>query len=107
MFVNFPHAGTTVFFIGQGTGAIWLDNVVCTGNEARLYDCQNTGIGVHNCSHFEDVGIRCQRKQLCVCFSFTLITPNTQQEVRLRYWFIHLSSIIHTFTELNNCNTQQ
>ena len=58
---NFP-IGATAFslaFFGQGTGAIWLDNVVCTGNETRLYDCQNTGIGVHNCSHFEDVGIRC------------------------------------------------
>ena len=62
-------------FFGQGTGAIWLDNVVCTGNETRLYDCQNTGIGVHNCSHFEDVGIRCLTEckkrtsttQLCLC----------------------------------------
>ena len=58
---NFP-TGATAFslaFFGQGTGAIWLDNVVCTGNETRLYDCQNTGIGVHNCSHFEDAGVRC------------------------------------------------
>ena len=51
--------GATVFSLGQGTGVIWLDNVVCTGNETRLYDCQNTGIGVHNCSHIEDAGVRC------------------------------------------------
>ena len=60
--INFP-TGATAFslaFFGQGTGAIWLDNVVCTGNETRLYDCQNSGIGVHNCNHDEDAGIRCQ-----------------------------------------------
>ena len=66
--------GATAFsfaFFSQGTGAIWLDNVVCTGNETRLYDCQNTGIGVHNCSHFEDAGVKCQRKQLRDHFNTT------------------------------------
>ena len=61
---NFPTGATAISFdlFGQGTGTIWLDNVVCTGNEARLYDCQNTGIGVHNCSHIEAAGVRCQIK---------------------------------------------
>ena len=51
---------------------------MCTGNEIRLYDCQNTGIGVHNCSHFEDVGVRCltECKQLSsttqLCLSLTI-----------------------------------
>ena len=62
------HTGATAFIFGQGNESIWLDSVVCTGNETRLYDCQNTGIGVHNCSHFEDVGVRCQRKQLYIQF---------------------------------------
>ena len=45
---------------GQGTGSIWLDQVACTGTEATLAACPANPIGIHNCSHFEDAGVRCQ-----------------------------------------------
>ena len=44
---------------GQGSGQIWLDDVACTGTEARLLDCTARPIGTHNCNHNEDAGTRC------------------------------------------------
>ena len=43
---------------GQGSGAIVLDNVACTGLEEKLVDCpydRHTA----DCYHYEDAGIRC------------------------------------------------
>ena len=34
-----------------------MDNVQCSGTERRLIDCPH--ITLHNCVHYEDVGVRC------------------------------------------------
>ena len=47
-------------FLG-GSGSIHLDDLNCTGHESRLIDCPHSGIGVHNCVHSEDAGVRCIR----------------------------------------------
>lgn len=44
---------------GAGSGEIWMDDVDCSGTEARLVECEFLGWGVHNCSHSEDVGVEC------------------------------------------------
>lgn len=44
---------------GQGSGPIWLDDVLCTGTEPRLHDCGHSGIGTHNCGHSEDTVVQC------------------------------------------------
>ena len=44
---------------GRGSGGIFLDNVGCTGTESRLIDCSHSGIGVHNCDHSDDAGVKC------------------------------------------------
>ena len=44
---------------GPGSGPIILDDVRCTGTEANLLQCPNSGILSHNCFHSEDAGVVC------------------------------------------------
>ncbi|PIK43387.1 putative deleted in malignant brain tumors 1 protein [Apostichopus japonicus] len=45
---------------GAGTGQIWLDDVQCDGSEGHILACNNNGVGVHNCGHGEDAGVKCE-----------------------------------------------
>ena len=49
-----------------GVGAIFLDNVGCSGSESNLIDCSRSW--AVNCyrGHREDAGVRCQGRFLCV-----------------------------------------
>ncbi|XP_014458569.1 deleted in malignant brain tumors 1 protein [Alligator mississippiensis] len=44
---------------GRGSGPIWLDNVNCTGTEAKISKCGAVSWGEHNCHHREDAGVVC------------------------------------------------
>ena len=47
-------------YYGQGQGSIILDDVVCDGSEALLYQqCSHSTPLSHNCRHYEDVGVVC------------------------------------------------
>uniref|UniRef100_A0A8C3BUD4 Neurotrypsin n=1 Tax=Cairina moschata TaxID=8855 RepID=A0A8C3BUD4_CAIMO len=42
-----------------GQGLILLDDVACVGTELSLLDCPHSNWGQHDCSHAEDMGVRC------------------------------------------------
>ncbi|CAC5424570.1 unnamed protein product [Mytilus coruscus] len=44
--------------VEAGSGIIWLDDLGCTGSESKLADCPNSGWGVSNCAHSEDIGLQ-------------------------------------------------
>ena len=40
--------------------SIILDNVVCTGSEENLSECDHNGVGVNNCDRSEEAGVKCE-----------------------------------------------
>lgn len=58
-YLGLPWGNASIFDATGGEGDIWLDNVQCTGAENSLTECSMNGIGDHNCSHSEDVGVNC------------------------------------------------
>ena len=68
---------------GAGSGVIFLDQVGCTGNEAKLGDCPSNPTGAHDCSILEDAGVGCygllveiatlcNEPQISSCYKFML-----------------------------------
>lgn len=75
---------------------IWLDNMMCLGDESGLLDCPRapqpggTDPGQHNCSldHLEDVGVRCETSELA---AFSVDDDSTNEGGTL-YFRVELSS---------------
>ncbi|XP_063062353.1 deleted in malignant brain tumors 1 protein-like [Engraulis encrasicolus] len=60
---------------GQGSGATWLDDVDCVGNERYLTQCPHNGFGKENCDATEDAGVVCVGNMKMP--NLSLLTANT------------------------------
>ena len=64
--LGFGSSGTAIGSagFGQGSGSIWLNNVICIGNESTLASCGHAGINISTtCNHLNDAGVRCNGLQ--------------------------------------------
>ena len=66
----FPSIGS-IPVVRSGLGSppnrsIFLDNVVCTGEERNLTECGHTNIS--NCDRSEEAGVRCEGKEIATYF---------------------------------------
>lgn len=59
---SFPDAVVLITGFAPGSGAIFLDELSCSGEEKSLLNCTTRPIGLHHCDHSMDVGVRCQGK---------------------------------------------
>ena len=58
---------------GAGNGPILLDDVYCTGSETSIFECGNAGIGINDCYHGEDAGVRCSQSTAGKIFMLTSV----------------------------------
>ena len=47
------------FYVPDGRGKIWLDEVRCFGHEKYISSCSHNTWGRHDCGHSEDAGVEC------------------------------------------------
>ena len=44
----------------MGSGPIWLDEVKCSPGMSNISECIHNGLNNSDCTHSEDVGIKCE-----------------------------------------------
>ena len=59
--LGFGTGGIVHYDTPEGTGPILMDDVQCGDSQNSLFACAHSGFGYHNCYHFEDVGVTCNR----------------------------------------------
>ena len=78
--LGFGSSGTAIKSAGfsQGSGPIWLDSLMCTGNESALAICGHLGVNItRSCTHSKDAGAKCSELQSNYIKQFRFTCSNT------------------------------
>ena len=57
--ITYRYHGYSLRNVNPGNGTIWLEEVTCLGTERDIATCSHKSWGSHDCSHSEDVSVRC------------------------------------------------
>merc|ERR1719334_685561 len=60
----------------RGTGAIFMNDVHCLGNEESIFACPYNGWGHHDCDHDEDAMVECSSDGASSAEAVTTVGPN-------------------------------
>ncbi|XP_038062142.1 uncharacterized protein LOC119732624 isoform X8 [Patiria miniata] len=71
----------------EGSGAILLDNLECSGDESTLADCSHAGWTVNNCGHSEDAGVICSQPVVYEDGSVRLVDGSSLSEGRVEVYY--------------------
>lgn len=75
-----------------------MDDLQCSGAELLLINCNHPGIGIHNCAHFEDVGLQCESTSTIFPTFPTFPTSSPTQEFCFEGQFQQVFDSSYNFT---------
>jgi len=59
--ITLRYGGHSLGNVNAGNGTIWLAGVSCRGTETDIASCPHNSWGKNDCSHRDDVSVRCEQ----------------------------------------------
>ena len=84
-------------YFGQGSGAVVLDDVQCTGTEETLVDCPYSNSTL-DCTHSDDAGVRCQITRECMHNGAAELTVTSKLDIAISYNYQHNTKLYWNMT---------
>ena len=91
---------------GEGSGAVWMSNLVCSGSEKNISECLHIGWGETSCGHSQDAGVTCGSESWN-CFECLLILYLVYDFVNLVLFSITTSTPVTGMAYSTFCSTPQ
>ena len=79
-------------FYGEGNGKILVSNSRCVETELSIKKCSHRGWGLENCSHSQDVGVKCVSGTYVIAYCKCHTYHNLKCCLQLRQKFLPFSS---------------